>query len=74
MAYTDSIVKVLVERLMCRPANLLLNLFTRPSSKTTLWLLPWKNGWFPLHISTVYSPLVPLVVNTSSPLQNTCTY
>lgn len=61
-----------VEKMKCRPANLLLNLLTRPSSRMTLLLLPWKNGWLPLHISTVYSPLVPLVVRTSSPLQNTC--
>lgn len=34
------------------PANRRLKRLTRPSSVTTVEVLPWKKGWLPLQIST----------------------
>ena len=55
-----------------RPEYRRLKRLTLPSSMRTVLAAPWKNGWFPDHTSTVYDFCVPLVVSTSSPLQNTC--
>ena len=55
-----------------KPPYRRLKRLTLPSSITTVLAAPWKNGWFPDQTSTVYCCCVPLVVRTSSPLQNTC--